>query len=371
MTPSTWRARRKKRLTPSWPSCRSRRASWASDGLPALDDRLWDRTTGKPAGRAPSWQDGRAAASVAPLQGRQAEVHEKTGLYLTPYYSAPKIRWFLDNVPAVRRLADEGRLLVAPVSTFLIWRLTRGAVYAADQSMAQRTLLLNLRTLEWDEDLLALFGVPRAVLPAVVPTAGDWGSFERGGRTLKILASVGDQQAAAIGLGGVAPGSSVVNYGTGAFFLHNTGTEQHRVPGLLTTVGWKLKDQPPVFLQEGTVHAAGTSFDWLRDNLGLLKKNADIDKLCRSSKQRVLALQAIGGLGAPRWDYKTKTAFFGLTRRRVRRIWCARWPKASAFDRRYRRALRAAGLSPRRRGPRAACRASATSCSSKRTPGFH
>ncbi len=274
---------------------------------------FWDRVTGKPAGRAPSWQDGRAAAVVAPLQGRQAEVHEKTGLYLTPYYSAPKIRWSLDNVPSVRRLADEGRLLVAPVSTFLIWRLTRGAVYAADPSMAQRTLLFNLRTLDWDPELLALFGVPRAVLPSISPTAGDWGAFERGGRTLRILASVGDQQAAAIGLGAMAPGSSVVNYGTGAFFLHNTGTQQHRVPGLLTTVGWKLTDQPPVFLQEGTVHAAGTSFDWLRENLGLLAPKADIDQLCRASKQRVLALQAIGGLGAPRWDYKTKTAFFGLT----------------------------------------------------------
>jgi glycerol kinase len=111
------------------------------------------------------------------------------------------------------------------------------------------------------------------------------------------------------------PGSSIVNYGTGAFFLHNTGEAQHRIPGLLTSVGWKLAGKPPCFLQEGTVHAAGSSFDWLRDNLGLLKKGADVDRLCRGSKERVLALQAIGGLGAPRWDYQTKTAFFGLTSR--------------------------------------------------------
>lgn len=274
---------------------------------------FWDRKTGKPAARVPSWQDGRGASVVAPLQARQADAHVRTGLYLTPYYSAPKIKWFLDNEPAVRRLAEEGRLLAAPVATFLIWRLTRGEVYAADPSLAQRTMLLNLRTMDWDPEMLALFGVPRAVLPSVFASAGEWGSVVRDGRRIPILACLGDQQAATIGLGGMAAGSSVVNYGTGAFFLLNTGSEQHRVPGLLTSVGWKLRDRPPVFLQEGTVHAAGASFDWLRQNLGLLKKQTDIERLCRSSKNRVFVLPAIGGLGAPRWDYTTKTAFFGLT----------------------------------------------------------
>lgn len=274
---------------------------------------FWDVKTGKPAGRAPSWQDGRASGVVAPLQDRQAEAHERTGLYLTPYYSAPKIKWFLDNEPEVRRLADEGRLAAAPISTFLVWRLTKGEVFAADPSMAQRMMLFNLRTLDWDPELLSLFGVPRAALPSVFSTAGDWGTVARDRHQLPLLACVGDQQAALIGLGGAEPGASVANYGTGAFFLHNTGETQHRVPGLLTSVGWKLKDKAPVFIQEGTVHAAGTSFDWLRENLGLLGKNADLDRACAASKQRVFALQAIGGLGAPRWDYVTKTAFFGLT----------------------------------------------------------
>lgn len=274
---------------------------------------FWDRRTGKPVGRAPSWQDGRAAPVVAPMQDRQQDAHERTGLYLTPYYSAPKIKWFLDNEPAVRRLADDGALLAAPVSTFLVWRLTKGEVFAADPTMAQRMMLLNLRTLDWDPELLALFGVPRAALPSVFSSAGDWGSCERGGRTIPILSCLGDQQAAAVGLGGMETGCSVANYGTGAFFLHNTGTEQHRVPGLLTSVAWKINGSPPVFLQEGTVHAAGASFDWLRENLGVLGKSADIDKACKASKQRVFALQAIGGLGAPRWDYQTKTAFFGMT----------------------------------------------------------
>lgn len=274
---------------------------------------FWDVKTGKPVGRAPSWQDGRASAVVAPMQGRQVEAHERTGLYLTPYYSAPKIKWFLDNEPEVRRLADEGRLMAAPVSTFLVWRLTRGEVFAADPSMAQRMMLFNLRALDWDPEMLSLFGIPRAILPNVFSSSGDWGVIRRDGRDLPILSCLGDQQAAAIGLGGLEPGSSVANYGTGAFFLHNTGETQLRVPGLLTSVGWKLQNKPAAFLQEGTVHAAGASFDWLRENLGLLGKSADIEKACRMSKQRVLALQAIGGLGAPRWDYVTKTVFFGMT----------------------------------------------------------
>jgi len=274
---------------------------------------FWDRKTGKPAARAPSWQDGRASAVVAPLVARQADTHERTGLYLTPYYSAPKIRWFMDNEPEVRRLAEEDRLLAAPVSTFLVWRLTKGEVCAADPSLAQRMLLFNLRTMDWDPEMLALFGVPRSVLPSVFSTAGDWGYVCRGGRKMPLLACLGDQQAAAIGLGAMAAGSSVANYGTGAFFLHNTGAACRRVPGLLNSVGWKLRDQPAVFLQEGTVHAAGAFFDWLRQNLGLFKSNSEIDRLCRASRARVLALPAIGGLGAPRWDYLTRTVFFGLT----------------------------------------------------------
>ena len=274
---------------------------------------FWDKDTGKPAARAPSWQDGRAAAVVAPLQHKQGEAHDRTGLYLTPYYSAPKIRWFLDHSAQVRRLADAGRLLVGPVSTWLIWRLTKGEVFAADPTTAQRTMLFNLRTLDWDEEMLSLFGLTSAMLPKIRPSAGDWGAISRGGRRVRLLAALGDQQAAALGLGGRPEGASVANYGTGAFFLHNTGAQQRRIPGLLTSVAWQTAGAAAAFLQEGTVHAAGTSFDWLRDTVGVLESSAEIDALMRSSKHRVWALPAIGGLGAPRWDYKTRTAFFGLT----------------------------------------------------------
>ena len=273
---------------------------------------FWDRETGKPAARAPSWQDGRASDVVAPLQDRQEEAHELTGLYLTPYYSGPKIRWFLDNSPQVLKLLEADRLMIGPVSSYLIWRLTKGEVFAADPTLAQRMMLLNIRTLDWDDELLGMFGVPRSCLPKVVPSAGNWGTVKRGRWTFPISACLGDQQSAAIGLGGLEEGTTIANYGTGAFVLHNTGTKQHRIPGLLTSVGWKIGAEPPCFLQEGTVHAAGASFDWLRENLGLLN-GQDIDKVCRSSTHRVLALNAIGGLGAPRWDYTTKTAFFGMT----------------------------------------------------------
>lgn len=265
----------------------------------------------KPAAAAPSWMDGRAAEFVAPLQERQSDIHGLSGLYATPYYSAPKIRWYLDREPKVRALADAGRLLCAPVSTFLAARLTKGAVVASDPTCAQRTLLMNLERAEWDESLLALFGLSAELLPSIRPSAGDWGVIERAGRKIPLLATVGDQQSAALGLGASSEGEAVANYGTGAFLLRHTGPIPARAPGLLASSAPTFGALRGYYL-EGTVHAAGTSFEWLRDNLGLMKDAKAIDAAFKKSKRRVLALPAIGGLGAPRWDYRTKTAFFGL-----------------------------------------------------------
>ncbi len=270
-----------------------------------------EKGTFKPAAAAPSWMDGRAAEFVAPLQERQGEIHGLSGLYATPYYSAPKIRWFLDREPKVRALADAGRLLCAPVSTFLAARMTKGAVVAADPTCAQRTLLMNLDTASWDDGLLALFGLGAELLPAIRPSAGEWGVIERKGRKIPLLATVGDQQSAAIGLGASEEGQAVANYGTGAFLLRHTGQTPERAPGLLASSAATTGSLRGYYL-EGTVHAAGTSFEWLRDNLGLMKDAKAIDEAFRKSKRRVLVLPAIGGLGAPRWDYRTKTAFFGL-----------------------------------------------------------
>ncbi len=270
-----------------------------------------ERGTFKPVAAAPSWMDGRAAEFVAPLQERQGEVHGLSGLYATPYYSAPKIRWFIDHEPKVRALADAGRLLCAPVSTFIAARLTKGAVVAADPTCAQRTLLMNLDTAAWDPGLLALFGLSAEILPLIRSSAGDWGVIERKGRKIPLLATVGDQQSAAIGLGAANEGDAVANYGTGAFLLRHTGPRPERAPGLLASAAATVGHLRGYYL-EGTVHAAGTSFEWLKDNLGLMKDAKAIDEAFKRSKRRVLMLPAIGGLGAPRWDYKTKTAFFGL-----------------------------------------------------------
>lgn len=270
-----------------------------------------ERGTFKPVAPAPSWMDGRAADFVAALQDRQGEVHALSGLYATPYYSAPKMRWFLDRDAKVKALADAGRLLCAPVSTFVAARLTKGAVVAADPTCAQRLLLMNLDALSWDAGLLALFGLSKDLLPEIRPSAGDWGVIERKGRRIPLLATVGDQQSAALGLGAGTEGRAVANYGTGAFLLRHTGAKPQRAPGLLASVAATAGGVRGYYL-EGTVHAAGTSFEWLRDNLGLMKDARAVDAAFKRSKTRVLALPAIGGLGAPRWDYKTKTAFFGL-----------------------------------------------------------
>ncbi len=270
-----------------------------------------EKGTFKPVAAAPSWMDGRAAEFVAPLQERQGEIHGLSGLYATPYYSAPKIRWFLDREPKVRALADAGRLLCAPVSTYLAARLTKGAVVAADPTCAQRTLLMNLDTQTWDPGLLALFGLSAELLPSIRSSGGEWGVIERKGRKIPLLATVGDQQSAAVGLGASEEGQAVANYGTGAFLLRHTGPTPERAPGLLASAAASVGALRGYYL-EGTVHAAGTSFEWLRDNLGLMKDARAIDEAFKKSKRRVLMLPAIGGLGAPRWDYKTKTAFFGL-----------------------------------------------------------
>ena len=289
---------------------------------------LWDAKTGRPLARAPSWQDGRAyaviqgsqssrreggraASFLERLQSRQQEIHDKTGLYANPYYSALKLSWFLENDPKVRHAADRGVLRAGPVASYLLWHWTRGQVFAADPSLAQRMLLFNIRTLDWDPDLLSAFGVSQEWLPEILPSTGSWGEMERKGRKIPILAVLGDQQAAALSLGADLPGAGMINYGTGAFFLLNVGAEDRRVPGLLTSVGWQNPGKSCNYFLEGTVHAAGTSFEWLKQ-LGVLKDMKKVEFACRKSTQRLFALMAIGGLGAPRWDYSTSTAFSGM-----------------------------------------------------------
>jgi glycerol kinase len=273
---------------------------------------FWDGVTGKPLAPAYSWMDGRASAIVARHMGLQEDVHRRTGLYLTPYYSAPKIRWALENEGAVGAAAKSGRLRIGPVSSFLLWRLSGGKIFKTDPAMAQRMLLFNTESGTWDADLLKLFDIPAGALPEITETTGDWGSIKRKGREISVRAVMGDQQSAAYGQGGGAPGSGVLNYGTGAFFLLHAGTDAHRIAGILTSVAWQKMGEERSYFLEGTVHAAGTSFQWLKDRMGLLKDVRKVDAACRVSRHRVFMLQALGGIGAPRWDYTTPSAVLGL-----------------------------------------------------------
>lgn len=273
---------------------------------------LWDRDSGMPLCPALSWQDGRGATELEEARLNQEDVHSRTGLYATPYYSASKLRWCMRNYPEVATAIDRGRLLAGPVSSFLIWHITRGDVFAADPSMAQRTLLFNIQTFDWDESLLKSFGVPRDILPAIRPSLGDWGEFKKGNLKIPLAASLGDQQAAACWLGAEGPETAVINYGSGAFFLLGTGDKSRDVPGLLASVGWQESGGKRCFFLEGTVNSASTVLDWLK-SLGMIKDIKTADRMCRASSNRLMVLPALGGLGAPRWDYQTFTTMTGLS----------------------------------------------------------
>lgn len=272
---------------------------------------LWDRQTGKPLCPVLTWQDGRAQAEADAVELPQEEIHKITGLYKTPFYSAAKIAWCLKNIPAVAEAAAENRLLCGPVASHLIWHLTNGAVFAADVTLAQRMLLLNVHTLDWDETLLALFGIKREWLPQIRPTAGDFGIYEYGGRRIPIAVCAGDQQAAAY-CAGLVPGGSMINYGTGAFFLHNAGAERKLIPGILTSLSVSGRDGACDTLLEGPVNAAGSLFLWLKE-LGFSFEMAELDALYAQAKNPVWLLPALGGLGAPYWDFTVSPVMANFT----------------------------------------------------------
>lgn len=277
---------------------------------------LWDAQTGRCFCPAVSWQDGRALPQLAALKLDHAGLFALTGLYKTPYYSAPKIRWCLDNYPEAAKALSEGRLRIGPVTTYLLWQLSGGKVFTIEPTLAQRMLLFNIHTGDWEPRLLDAFGLTREALPQIGPSFGELLSFERSGKKLVVKACLGDQQAALSGAGGWRTGTAVINYGTGAFFLANTGSVVCKVPGLLCSSGWDCgkKGASPVYLAEGTVHAASSMFDWLAQ-LGLQFNKKELDSLCAQSENPVLALPALGGLGAPHWDYSVGTTFSGLAPR--------------------------------------------------------
>ena len=281
---------------------------------------LWDRRDGRPLHRAIVWQDRRTADTCERLraEGAEPELTRKTGLRLDPYFSATKLAWLLDHVPGARAAAEAGHLAFGTVDTWLLWRLTGGRVHATDLSNASRTLLLDLRSGGWDEELLRLFRIPASVLPEIRDTAGAFGSVAAGlpAAGAPITALVGDQQSALFGQACHAPGLAKATYGTGCFLLLNTGAEPvASANNLLSTVAWRIQGKT-TFALEGSVFAAGAVVQWLRDELGVVKSAAELDQLAASVPDAAGAwlVPAFAGLGAPHWDPYARGALVGLTR---------------------------------------------------------
>jgi glycerol kinase len=281
---------------------------------------LWERDTGRTVGHAIVWQSRISTPICQRLkaEGLEATFRRKTGLVVDPYFSGTKIKHRLDTQPGLRERAARGEILFGTVDSFLIWRLTGGRCHLTDVSNASRTLLFNIHTLDWDDELLRLLDVPRAMLPEVRPSSGDFGltSREWFGHSIPIRGAAGDQQAATFGQGCFEPGMAKNTYGTGCFLLLNTGSqpvESHN--NLLTTIGWSLGERPTYCL-EGSVFIAGAVVQWLRDGLGLIRDSADVERLAATVADNggVYLVPAFTGLGAPNWDPHARGAIFGITR---------------------------------------------------------
>jgi glycerol kinase len=281
---------------------------------------LWDRRTGRALHRAIVWQDRRGAAHCARLvaEGSAAMITERTGLLCDPYFSATKLAWLLENVSGAREAAERGELAFGTVDSFLLWRLTGGRVHATDATNACRTMLYDIRRGDWDDDLLKLFRIPRAVLPAIRDCASEFGTTDPAllGAAVPIRGIAGDQHAATLGQACFAPGMVKSTYGTGCFALLNTGeTPVVSRNRLLTTLAWQLGGKRTYAL-EGAIFVAGAAVQWLRDGLKLFADAAQSGALAQQADpaQHVIFVPAFVGLGAPYWDAEARGAIFGLTR---------------------------------------------------------
>ncbi len=281
---------------------------------------IWERATGRPICNAIVWQDRRTAEACEALEaaGHAEMVAERTGLRLDPYFSATKIGWMLDHVPGARARAEAGDLAFGTVDSFLLWRLTGGAVHAIDATNASRTLLCDIRTATWDTELLRLFRVPTSLMPEIRDCAGTFGTTRPDllGGAIAIRGVAGDQQAALIGQACFAPGTVKATYGTGGFVLLNIGAEakrsRHR---LLTTIAWQRRGERTYAL-EGSIFSAGASVQWLRDGLGLVENSSETGRLAEASDpaQPVYLVPAFTGLGAPYWNSHARALVTGISR---------------------------------------------------------
>lgn len=281
---------------------------------------IWDKETGKPLYHALVWQCRRTAELCQELNRKNwAEpIRQKTGLVVDAYFSGTKIKWLLDNVAGLREKAEQGKVLCGTVDTWLIWKLTGGRVHATDYSNASRTMLFNIHTLEWDQDILKELGIPRKILPEVRPSSGTFGETapEIFGASIPITGVAGDQQAALFGQCCFTPGTAKNTYGTGCFMLMNTG--EKAIPsqnGLLTTIAWGL-DNKVSYALEGSIFMGGAIIQWLRDELGILPHAAQSEEFALKVADTggVYLVPAFVGLGAPYWDMYARGIIIGLTR---------------------------------------------------------
>lgn len=281
---------------------------------------VWDRKTGSPVHHAIVWQDRRTSAYCAKLkeEGHEAAVTQKTGLLLDPYFSATKVRWILNHVEGAREKAEKGDLLFGTVDSYLLWRLTGGRCHRTDATNASRTLLYNIHDNDWDEELLKLFEIPKAMLPSVEDCAFEFGNTVTDllGASIPILGIAGDQHAATIGQACFKPGMVKSTYGTGCFMMLNTGAEAIQSENrLLTTIAYRLNGETTYAL-EGAIFIAGAAVQWLRDGLGIIENAGQTGGLAAEAdnSQDVILVPAFAGLGAPYWEPDVRGAIFGLTR---------------------------------------------------------
>ncbi len=281
---------------------------------------VWNKYTGRPVYNAIVWQCRRTAPFCDHLrsEGLVDTIRDKTGLVIDPYFSATKIHWILENIPGARQAADGGELLFGTVETWLIWKLTGGKVHVTDYSNASRTMLFNINTLSWDEEILKRLNIPASMLPAAVPSSGMVGKTDAAffGAPIAIAGAAGDQQAALFGQTCFAPGDAKCTYGTGAFLLMNTG----EIPifsqnGLVTTIAWGL-DGKVHYALEGSIFVAGAAIQWLRDELRFIESASDSEYMARkvSDTNGCYVVPAFTGLGAPYWDARARGTILGLTR---------------------------------------------------------
>ena len=281
---------------------------------------VWDAETGTPVYNAIVWQDRRTSEYCDSLkaQGLTEMIRSKTGLIVDAYFSATKIRWILENVPGARQKAEEGKLRFGTVDTWLVWMLTRGEAHVTDVSNASRTMLLNINTLQWDDELLSLFAIPKSMMPQVRSSSEVYGHTKTTifAHPVPIAGIAGDQQAALFGQMCTEPGSVKNTYGTGCFLLMNSGTKPIMSSNnLLTTVAWKIGDTVNYAL-EGSIFVAGSVVQWLRDGLGVIRSSAEVEALATSVPDNagVFFVPALTGMGAPYWDQYAKGTITGLTR---------------------------------------------------------